>query len=162
VDRWDNSGRVSFAWHSNAHKGEFQIANAGLIEFQRKSEPLTFMIVGLDARPHQAQRAAAHHCNQAVRGPTPASCSVFARGRRPFAACGTFVHACPACGAQMVLSRSIAIDDPQEPHHVFACTTCGVSYFIPVGGRYARSGRCHTSRLRNGMSLQFKVAQGRP
>jgi uncharacterized protein YbaR (Trm112 family) len=46
---------------------------------------------------------------------------------------------CPACGAQMVLSRSIATADLQEPHHVFACTTCGLSYFtidgIPVSGR---------------------------
>ena len=46
---------------------------------------------------------------------------------------------CPACGAQMVLSRSIATADLQDPHHVFACTTCGLSYFtrdhIPVSGR---------------------------
>jgi predicted RNA-binding Zn-ribbon protein involved in translation (DUF1610 family) len=46
---------------------------------------------------------------------------------------------CPACGAQMVLSRSIATADLHDPHHVFACATCGLSYFtrdhIPVSGR---------------------------
>lgn len=46
---------------------------------------------------------------------------------------------CPACGAQMILTRSIATADLQDPHHVFACTTCGLSYFtrdhIPVNGR---------------------------
>jgi hypothetical protein len=45
---------------------------------------------------------------------------------------------CPACGSQMALSRSVATADPQEQEHVFACMTCGVSYFtrdyIPVSG----------------------------
>jgi predicted RNA-binding Zn-ribbon protein involved in translation (DUF1610 family) len=46
---------------------------------------------------------------------------------------------CPACGAQMVLSGSIATADLQDQDHVFACTTCGLSYFtrdhIPVSAR---------------------------
>jgi hypothetical protein len=46
---------------------------------------------------------------------------------------------CPACAAQMVLSRSVVTSNPHEPDQVFACTTCGLSYFtrdyIPVSGR---------------------------
>jgi predicted RNA-binding Zn-ribbon protein involved in translation (DUF1610 family) len=46
---------------------------------------------------------------------------------------------CPACGAQMVLRGSIATADLQDQDHVFACTTCGLSYFtrdyIPVSSR---------------------------
>ena len=49
---------------------------------------------------------------------------------------------CPACGAQMILSMSIASSTPQEPDQIFTCKACGVSYmtrdYIPVYGRAAK------------------------
>jgi transposase-like protein len=45
---------------------------------------------------------------------------------------------CPACGAQMALSMSIATPKPRQDQ-VFTCAPCGVSYltqdYTPVNGR---------------------------
>ncbi len=46
---------------------------------------------------------------------------------------------CPSCGGQMALRRTLEGSGSGEPIHVFACPTCGLSYFtedyVPVSGR---------------------------